>query len=57
MVYEFQENAHKFQKIGYSGFISFVYEDKEEIHKSMQYEVSMYSQNSKSKKNTKMAAI
>ena len=38
-VYEFQENGHKFQKIGYSGFIPFVYEDKEEIHKSMQYEI------------------
>ena len=40
-MYEFQENGHKFQKIGYSGFISFVYEDKNEIHKSIQYEVSM----------------
>ena len=40
-VYEFQENGHKFQKIGYGGFISFMYEDKEEIHKSMQCEVSV----------------
>ena len=40
-MHKFQENGHKFQKIGHSGFISFVYEGKEEIHKSMQYEVCM----------------
>ena len=40
-VYEFQENGHKFQKIGYSGIISFVYEGKDEIYKYIQYEVSM----------------
>ena len=34
-------NAHKFQKIGYSGIIPFVYIGKEEIHKNMQYTVSM----------------
>ena len=39
-VYEFKENAHKFQKIGYNAIISFVCEGKEEIHKYMQYEVS-----------------
>ena len=37
----FQENCHKFEKIGYSGIIPFVYEGKEVIHKYMQYEVSM----------------
>ena len=48
-----------FIKKGYSGIIPFVYESKEEIHKYMQYEVSMtlYGQDSKSKKSTKMAAI
>ena len=30
-----------FKNIVYSGFISFVYEDKEKIHKSVQYEVPM----------------
>ena len=30
-----------FRKKGYSGIIPFVYEGKEEIHKYMQYEVSM----------------
>ena len=38
---DFSENAHKFQKIGYSCIIPFVYQGKEEIHKYMQYEVSM----------------
>ena len=33
--------AHKFQKKSYSGIISFVYEGKGEIHKHMQYEVSV----------------
>ena len=28
-VYEFQENGSEFQKIGYSGIISFVYEGKD----------------------------
>ena len=41
MVYEFEENGHKFQKIGNSGIISFVYEGKEGTHKCMRYEVSM----------------
>ena len=36
-----KKNAHKFMKISYSGIISFVYAGKEEIHKYMQYEVSM----------------
>ena len=51
--------AHEFQKIAYSDIIPFVYIGKEEIHKYMQYEVSMniYGQDSKSKKSTKMAAI
>ena len=40
-VYEFQQNGHKFQKIGYSGNIPFMHEGKEGIHKYMQYEVSM----------------
>ena len=31
----------KFQKIGYSSIISFVYEGKDEIHNYMQYDVSM----------------
>ena len=34
-VYEFLKNAHKFQKISYSGIISFVYVGKEEIPKYM----------------------
>ena len=38
---EQQRVNHKFQKKGYSGIIPFVYEGKEEIHKYMQYEVSM----------------
>ena len=33
--------SHKFQKKGYSGIIPSVYVGKEEIHKNMQYEVSM----------------
>ena len=37
----FLKNAHKFQKISYSGIIPFVYIGKEEIHKHVQYEVSM----------------
>ena len=37
----FQEIAHKFQEIGYSGIVPFMYEGKEEIHKNMQYVVSM----------------
>ena len=37
---EFEENAQKFQKIGYSSIIPFVYEGKGEINKYMQYEVS-----------------
>ena len=40
-VHKFLKNAHKFQKISYSGIISFVYIDKEEILKYMWYEVSM----------------
>ena len=40
-VYEFLKNAHKFQKICYSGIIPFGSIGKEEIHKYMQYEVSM----------------
>ena len=40
-VYEFLKNAHKFQKISYSGIISVVYVGKEEILKYMQYEVYM----------------
>ena len=54
-------NAHKFQKISYSGIISFVYEGKEEILKYVCVIWSLYDymcgQDSKSKKNTKMAAI
>ena len=34
----FEENAHK---IVYSGIIPFVYVGKEDIHKYMQYEVSV----------------
>ena len=37
----FYDNAHKIKKIGYSCIIPFVYEGKEELHKYMQYEVSM----------------
>ena len=33
--------AHKFEKISYSGIISFVYVGKEEIPKYLWYEVSM----------------
>ena len=36
----FLKNAHKFQKISYSGIISFVYVGKEEMLK-LWYEVSM----------------
>ena len=39
-IYEFQENAHQFQK-KLSSIIPFMYEGKEEIHKYMQYEISM----------------
>ena len=35
------KNAHKFQKIIYSGIIPFVCAGKEEIHKYMQYKVFM----------------
>ena len=35
------KNAHKFQKISYSGIIPFVCEGKEEIHKYMQCKISM----------------
>ena len=38
---EFLKNAHKFQKISYSGIISFVYVGKEETLKYIRYEVSM----------------
>ena len=51
---KFFKNAHKFQKISYTGIIAFVYISKEEIHKI--HEVSM-GQNGKSKKRAKMAAI
>ena len=37
---DFKRNAHKFQKICYSGFIPFVCVGKEEILKYTQYEVS-----------------
>ena len=37
----FKEMLINFRKEGYSGIISFVYEGKEDIHKYMQYEVSM----------------
>ena len=42
-----------------SGIIPFLYGGKEEIHKYVQYEVLMtlYGQDNKSKKSTKMAAI
>ena len=33
----------KFQKIGYSDIISFVYGGKGEVHKNMQYEVSLFA--------------
>ena len=33
--------AHKFQKIGHSGIISFVYLGKEKMHNYIQYKVSM----------------
>ena len=39
---DFKENVHKFHKKGYSGIIiPFVCGGKEEIHKFLQYEVSM----------------
>ena len=37
----FLENAHKFQKLGYSCIIVFVCKSNEEMHKYMQYEISM----------------
>ena len=49
-----------FRKKGYSGIIPFVYEGKEEIHKYMQYEVSVtvcMGRTTKSKKSTKMAHL
>ena len=49
---KFLKNAHKFQKISYSGIIAFVYVNKDEIHKHIQYEVSM-GQDGKSKKRAK----
>ena len=54
-VYEFQENAHKFQKKGYSSIIPFMHEGKEDIHKYMQFEVCMAVRMNKLKKGTKMA--
>ena len=38
---KFLENAHKFEKTGYSPIISFMHAGKEVIDKYMQYEVSM----------------
>ena len=38
---DFKKMIINFRKKGYSSFIPFVYEGKEEIHKHMQYEVSM----------------
>ena len=37
----FKKMLINFRRKGYSGFIPFVYEGKEEIHKYIQYEVSM----------------
>ena len=37
----FSKQGHKFQKISYSGIISFVCVGKEEIHKNMQDKVSV----------------
>ena len=34
-MYEFEENAHKFSKIGYSNIIPSVYVGKEQMHKYM----------------------
>ena len=43
---------------GYNGIIPFVYTDKEERHKYMQYKVSLsLGQDNKSKKGIKMTAI
>ena len=39
--WEVRVHAHKFQKIGYSVIIPFVYAGKEEKQKYMQYEVSV----------------
>ena len=36
-----KKNPHKFQEISYSGIIPFVDVGKEDIHKHLQYEVSM----------------
>ena len=38
---DFKKMLINFRKRGYSGIIPFVYEGKEEIHKYMQYEVSV----------------
>ena len=38
---DFKKMLINFRKKGYSSIIPFVYEDKEEIYKYMQYEVSM----------------
>ena len=38
---DFKKMLINFRKKGYSSILSFVYDGKEEIHKYMQYEVSM----------------
>ena len=38
---DFKKMLTNFRKKGYSSIIPFVYEGKDEIHKYMQYEVSM----------------
>ena len=35
-----REYAHKFQKIGHSGIVSFAYIGKKELHRYMQYEAN-----------------
>ena len=50
--------THKFQKIGYSGILPFVYVGKEEINKSMQYKVSVTVHMGRiTNQSIKMAAI
>ena len=56
----FKKLLINFRKKGYSGIIPFVYEDKEEIHKYVQYEVSVtvyMGRTTNQRKVPKMAAI
>ena len=55
-VYEFQENGHKFQKMGYNAIIPFVRRDTQ-VFATWSLNDCLYGQDSKSNKNTKVTAI